>query len=92
MERLDKCDEGNTITKPRRSSLAKYWAFTYFSQKELLDTKVEQNVQNIDNIFKVLKEMLMPSSDKGIIGYEICPSSGRPHFQGFVAFKKRVRS
>lgn len=92
MERLDKCDEGNTITKPRRSKLAKYWAFTYFSEKELLDTKVEQNVQNIDNIFKVLKEMLMPSSDKGIIGYEICPSSGRPHFQGFVAFKKRIRA
>jgi hypothetical protein len=74
-------EEGNENSsssddKKGRQCLSKYWCSGIF---------------NID--VSTLKSLLMKHKhfEKGIIGEEICPKSGNPHLQTFVAFKKRIR-
>jgi len=71
--------EGNTITSPDRKRIvpSKCWAFTYFY-------KSENDIMHLETIL---------SSDKSwkwIYGRETC-LQGRPHLQGYVNFKNKVR-
>jgi hypothetical protein len=91
LDTVDMSGDGNTTRKPPRCPLCKYWAFTFFPEMELLSDKSSTKARDTD-FLKGLKEMLMPSSEKGIVGLEECPTTKKLHCQGFVAFKKRTRA
>lgn len=71
--------EGNTDTSPspckKQATRKTFYCFTAF------------NVTNLEP----LKSRMIEIGKKGIIGNEICPSTNRPHIQGFIALKKPMR-
>jgi hypothetical protein len=69
--------EGNTKPPPKQVSPAKRWCFTSFNIEQV----------DIDNIIEVIDS----SNSAGIIGSEVCPTSGKQHLQGYIEFDKKVR-
>lgn len=79
----DREREGNTEplssrnkTKSTRPTQRKYYCFT---QYEFVETEL------------LIKKWLSDNCEKCLVGYEICPTTGRPHLQGFFALKKKMR-
>ena len=64
-----------TIEKTKRVDPAKYWCFTWFDYPE-----------DYAQILNGLKK-----AEKIIAGEELCPTSGKPHLQGWLAFVSRNR-
>ena len=64
------------LKKEKRQILGKYWCSGIFNCKR--ETLIE--------IFESHKHF-----EKGIIGMEICPTTGKIHCQTFIAFKKPIR-
>lgn len=60
-----------------RASPVKRWVFTLF--------------EYTDDEFNKLKESLIVNCDYCIIGEELCPTTNKPHLQGYVCFKSRIR-
>lgn len=71
-------EEGNTVTSSskKQPSRKTFYCFT-----------VPNYVTNYDEIIRQLKCI----SKKGIVGKEICPTTGTPHLQGFIALNKPMR-
>lgn len=69
--------EGNTGPNPVQLPRRKYYTFTLFNYDD--EVKIELNRQ------------LVTLCDKYQYGEEICPTTGRPHLQGFVNLKKPRR-
>lgn len=44
-----------------------------------------------DNVVEILETKLGGLGHKYFCGFEICPSTGRPHIQGYAEFTKRLR-
>lgn len=77
METLE-TSEGNTKTsgvKKKRSIPSKRWVFTMW----------EDEKEILETKIKVFPELLWG------YGEEICPSTGKMHFQGWIASKKKLR-
>lgn len=70
---------GNTISPPKRSSLAKNWCFTY-------NNYMENSLDLICKSFDSDKSL----NSRYIIGKEI-GESGTPHLQGFITCAKKIR-
>ncbi len=68
--------------KPRKKqpSMAKHYCFTDFTRKEVKDWKTLSLSADFVNRVDYL-----------IVGMEICPTTGRPHGQGYVKMIKPVR-
>jgi len=71
-------EEGNTVTSsPTKQPTRKtFYCFTHHNYEEHIDEIIRQ--------YQLI-------SKKGIIGFEICPTSGKKHLQGFLALKKPMR-
>lgn len=69
--------EGNTGPNPVQPPKRKYYTFTLFNYDD--EVKIELNRQ------------LGVLCDKYQYGEEICPTTGRPHLQGFINLKKPRR-
>lgn len=67
--------EGNTVTSPR---LLKHTFYCF-------------TIPNYENNYDKLVTELKEISVKGILGKEICPTTGTPHLQGFIKLKKPSR-
>lgn len=48
-------------------------------------------LHNYELIYEKVIEYLQSIAKKGIIGKEVCPSTGKKHLQGFIALKKAQR-
>lgn len=71
-------EEGNTVTSsPKKQPSRKtFYCFTLFKYEHFYDDIIRQ---------------LKLISTKGIVGKEICPTTGHTHLQGFIALKKPMR-
>lgn len=71
--------EGNTDTSfaNKQASRKTFYCFTLPNYDKY----------DYDEIIRQLKEL----SKKGMVGKEICPTTGTPHLQGFIALKKMMR-
>jgi len=71
-------EEGNTETSsPNKQATRKtFYCFTHHNYEN-----------DIDEIIRQYKSI----SKKGIVGFEICPTTGAKHLQGFIALKKPMR-
>jgi len=71
-------EEGNTVTSspPKQPSRKTFYCFTHHNYENQIDEIIRQ-YQSI--------------SKKGIIGFEICPTSGKKHLQGFIHLNKPMR-
>jgi len=68
---------GNTSqTPPKRINPSRFWLFTCF------------NMEQLENLKKI---SLDGGVEKMIVGKEVCETSQREHYQGFIEFKKRQR-
>lgn len=79
MDTMDTLEsEGNTVTSlsKKRTTQKLYYSFT---------------VHNYEQHYEILLKQLMDISNKGILGKEICPTTGNKHLQGWIALKKRMR-
>jgi len=69
--------EGNTeLLKSKQQTRKTFYCFTAYNYKEV---EIELNRQ------------LQQICKKYLYGYEICPTTGKPHLQGFLALKKPMR-
>lgn len=71
--------EGNTKTSTpnkKRISPSRRWVFT-------LNNYTDEQLSNLAKLSEGWKQ--------AIIGKEVCPTTGTPHLQGYVEFKKAVR-
>ena len=64
-----------TIEKPKKFNAAKFWGFTWFDYPE-----------NYRDVLLSLKKV-----DKIIAGEELCPTTGKPHLQGWLSCYSRQR-
>jgi len=71
-------EEGNTETSSNKKQPSRktFYCFT---------------LHNFEKIYEEVIRQLQSISKKGIVGKEFCPTSGRPHLQGFIALKKPMR-
>lgn len=76
---IGSADLGNTKTKSVRPPMGKHWCFTYFPKEDQKDL--------MDHTFECLR-MYGP---KGVLGREVCPTTGKVHFQGYIQTEQRVR-
>jgi len=70
--------EGNTVTSPskKQGTERKYYCFT---------------VHNYEADYDIIIHQLKAISNKGIVGKEICPTTGKKHLQGYIELKKKTR-
>lgn len=70
--------EGNTVTSlPKKQPIQrKYYCFT---------------VHNYEIDYEIILHQLKEISIKGIVGKEICPTTGKKHLQGYIELKKKSR-
>jgi len=64
------------MTAHVREAAVKRWCFTLFDYQLIYDSLIDRLSQN---------------SEYAIIGKEVCPETNRPHLQGYVSFKSRLR-
>lgn len=64
--------------KKGSSQTSRYWGFTW-------NNYTEDNVQRLLNLSPDLVKYI-------VFGYEVCPTTGTPHLQGWVEFKNAVRT
>lgn len=79
IEKSSALAEGNTETSAKSKKQPcrrKFYCFTLF------------NYEGIEN---TVKHFLEEKCCKWTVGYEVCPSTGRPHLQGFFELKKTAR-
>lgn len=79
LEQIEKgrdAPDGNTNRGRRQGNQHHYWCFTFNNYGE--------------NYNKFLENIKFETS-KGVVGKEVCPTTGTPHLQGFVSFIKKKR-
>jgi len=73
--------ESNSVSPSLHANQSKntqhvYWCFTMYDYNERLE---------------LIKEYLVKNTKSAVFGYEICPTTGREHLQGFFELKARKR-
>lgn len=73
---LKKKVQGKTVPEKKPIHPAKRWCFTLHFEEDYDNSYIEH---------------LKTCSSGGIVGREICPTTGKKHFQGYVENEKKVR-
>jgi len=76
LDQMDPRDDDSN-TKSSRAPMAKFWCFTWF----------KATAKDMDHLDQALREL----HAEFLHGDEICPTTGRQHRQGFIAFQKKMR-
>lgn len=81
VETVETRGEGNTKPHPAREVQKKFFCFTFFHHN------LKENKMDISEI----KSLLSKHFKRYLWGEEICPKTGKEHYQGFGELKKRMR-